>query len=57
MKKKEKTGGRPKSVRPLKKISISVYVDTLPLSSDEIRKAVDFYRFISPEKRAKIMEQ
>ena len=54
---KRKSKGRPKSARPLVPIHINVYEDQIPLSADEIRKAVDFYRFISPEKRAKIMEQ
>lgn len=57
MKKKKQSAGRPPFTRKIKVISVGVYEDQLPLSADEIRKAVDFYRFISPEKRAKIMEQ
>ena len=57
MKKKKQSAGRPPFARKIKVISVGIYEDQLPLPAEEIRKAVDFYRFISPEKRAKIMEQ
>jgi len=49
--KKAKTSGRPKGDRPLKKISISVFEDTLPASSAEFRDALDFYRARKPNAR------
>lgn len=41
---KREGGGRPKSTRPIKKVTVNLYKDQFPITGEEIRAAIDQYQ-------------
>jgi hypothetical protein len=44
MNKGKKQSGRPPFDRKIKVISVGVYEDQMPISAQEVREAIDFYK-------------